>query len=111
MDKEGFLDKIKEIGTCEDEVDRRSLLSELSEDVSKVFDDLNVSNETIATLNNTIAENNNDMEKLRQANMDLFKRIGAEKTEGEKLKDNGFEEEKPKRKFEDLFDEKGMIKR
>ena len=111
MDKNAFLDKIKEIGTCEDEVDRRELLANLSEDVSKVFDDLTVSTETIASLESTIEENNNDMEKLRQANMNLFKRIGTEKTENEKLKDNGFEEEKPKRKFEDLFNEKGMIKR
>ena len=111
MDKDAFLDKIKEIGTCEDEVNRRTLLSELSESVSEVFDTVSENANTIESLNKTIEQNNSDMESLRQANMDLFKRIGGTKTPQEINKDNGFEEEKPKRKYDDLFDEKGMIKR
>lgn len=111
MDKDLFLEKIKEIGTSEDDVNRRSLLSELSEDVSKVFDSLSESSEKIEALNKTIEQNIEDMESLRKANMDLFKRIGANKSEDEKAQDNGQEVEKPKRRFENLFDEKGMIKR
>lgn len=111
MDKTQFLEKIKEIGTSEDDVMRRSMLSELSEEVTKVFDSLDESSSTIESLNKTINQNNEDMESLRKANMDLFKRIGANKSEDEKAQDNGQEIEKPKRRFEDLFDEKGMIKR
>ena len=42
MDKDTFLSKIAEIGTISDEVERRKLLTEVSDEVSKVYD--NVSN-------------------------------------------------------------------
>ena len=40
MDKDTFLSKITEIGTISDDVERRKLLSEVSDEVSKVYDNV-----------------------------------------------------------------------
>lgn len=108
MTKDEFLEKIKEIGTCEDDVSRRTLLAEMTDSVSKIYDDIDASNSTINSLNETISKNNEDMEKLRQANMNLFLRVGVDKTPSEVLEDTkGIKTEtKEKRKFEDLFKDK-----
>lgn len=105
MDKNTFLEKIKEIGTCEDDVSRRTMLADLSDAIGQVYDDYANSSATINSLNETINKNNEDMEKLRQANMSLFLRVGGEKTVAEVREDTtGVKDEvKEKRKFEDLF--------
>ena len=100
MDKETFLSKIQEIGTCEDEIQRRSILAEVQDEVSKIYD----SNNELVESNKKFVEDNED---LRRANLDLFKRIG--KDESNYIEDETGvkpEEEKPKRKFEDLFKSK-----
>ena len=38
MDKNQFLEMVKQIGTIEDEVERRTKLTELSDSVSGIFD-------------------------------------------------------------------------
>jgi hypothetical protein len=100
MDKAEILSRITEIGTCEDEVERRTMLATLSDDVAIVFDE----NATLTEANNTYKGEN---EKLREANMKLFLRVGEHKTPEEKP-----ENEVPpeKRSFNNLFDEKGNIK-
>lgn len=106
MDKDTFLSKITEIGTCENQAERNSLLTSLSDEVSKVFDDFTVANTTIDTLNETINKNKEDISALQRYNMDLFKKIGTEKPGAEQTKDStGIEqpESNNKRKFEDLF--------
>lgn len=102
MDRDKFLNKITEIGTTEDEVARRTLLAELSDEVSQVFDN----NEALANENAKYVEDN---EKLRSANMQLFLRVG-EKTSDDVKKEQKIEEEKEPRKFENLFDDKGNLK-
>lgn len=105
MDKDTFLERIKEIGTIESDVDRRTKLTELTDDITAIFD----SNTTLLEENNKYKEDN---EKLRSANMQLFLRVGSEKTPEEVREDNlgkNIKEKEP-RKFEDLFDEKGNIK-
>jgi len=111
MDKETFLNKITEIGTCEDDVQRRTLLTEISDEVSKVYDSADENIKDIDSLKKEIEKNKEDMEELRKANMGLFKRLGAEKTPGEQKKaSTGIDDpDEHRRKFEDLF-EKGMIK-
>lgn len=105
MDKETFLQTIKDIGTCEDEVERRTKLTELSDGVVNIFD----SNIELESKNKEYLEG---MEKLREANMQLFLRVGSNKTEEEiKEEKTGIKEEvKEPRKFSDLFDEKGNLK-
>lgn len=105
MKKDEFLEMIKEIGTLEDEVERRTKLTELTDSVSNIFD----SNADLMEKNKKFEEDN---EKLRNANMQLFLRVGANKTEKEIQEDQvgKTEEEKEPRKFEDLFDDKGNLK-
>ena len=112
MDKATFLKKIKEIGTCEDDAQRRVLLTEINDEVSNVFDEnenLKTANEDLTTLNDQFK---NDNETLRQANMKMFLKIGEDKPEGETTKNstgitNPVED---KKNFEDLFNEKGGLK-
>ena len=99
MDKEQFNTLIKEIGTCEDDSQRRGLLAQLQEQMSPNFDrmtELEASNEKL----------NQDNESLRSTNMQLFLRIGDH--DGDKNK--GGETPPEKKDFKDLFDEKGGIK-
>lgn len=104
MDKQEFLNKITEIGTCEDDVQRRTLLAELSEESEKVFEDFAIAKETGVNL---AADN----EKLRAANMKLFLRVSEAKNPEDVQHDStGLEQPKEKLKFEDLFDEKGGLK-
>lgn len=99
MDKEQFNTLIKEIGTCEDDVKRRELLTQLQEGVEPNYDEL-------TELKSKNEQLNVDNETLRSANMQLFLRVGDHK---EKQKEKGFEEPE-KRNFKDLFNDKGGIK-
>jgi regulator of replication initiation timing len=105
MNKEEFLDKLKEIGTEEDEVARRTMLSDLTDEVTRVYDE----NSTLSEANTKYVEDN---EKLRSANMQLFLKVGANKTEKEVNEDKtGIKEDKVEpRRFENLFDDKGGLK-
>ena len=105
MEKQDFLNRIAEIGTCTDDVQRRELLSQLSEEATKDYDNLATLTETNKTLTS-------DNETLRDANMKLFLRVGADKTTDEQNKDKtGVDDkEKTKRSFDDLFNEKGELK-
>lgn len=105
MDKSELLDLIQSIGTCEDDVLRRESLATLHDEVESLF----TSNETLTETNNTLT---GDMEKLREANMKLFLRVGESKDSKDVQKDaTGIkEEQEEKLKFEDLFDEKGGLK-
>ena len=106
MKKEDFDEKIKEIGTLEDIADVRVKLAELGADITEVFNNgknLEESNQKLT----------NENEKLRSANMELFLRVGTNKSEEEiKEEQLGKEEKDPEpRKFEDLFDESGNLKK
>jgi len=101
MEKQEVLDLIKEIGTIEDDVERRGKLAELTDEVSKGYESL----ETLTAENETLTKDN---ERIRQQNMDLYLRVGEpKKEEGNGSQGSG---DREKRKFEDLFDEKGGIK-
>lgn len=100
MDKVTFGQKISEIGTCEDETQRRELLTQLQEEVNGDYDRL-------TDLETTNSQLSSDNESLRSANMKLFLRIGDHKApEDDPLGDD----KKEKREFKNLFNEKGGIK-
>lgn len=105
MEKQDFLNSITEIGTCDDEIKRRELLAALSDEVSKDYDTMANLTETNASLTTRVSE-------LKEANYDLFLRTQTSKTPDEVKKDETGIDDKPKekRKFENLFDEKGGIK-
>lgn len=104
MDKEEFLNKIKEIGTCEDDAERRTMLAELNDKVGAVFDE----NISLTETNKSVIDDN---EKLRSANQKLFLMVGADKPENERVEDQtGLKQETTEpRKFENLFN-KGELK-
>lgn len=105
MEKQDFLNKITEIGTCNDDTERREMLSALSEEVSKDYDNLSSLTETNQNL---VADN----EKLRDYNMKLFLRVGEDKTPEQRVEDitGAKPDENKKRSFNDLFNEKGELK-
>ena len=104
VDKQTFLDKMKEIGTCEDDVQRRTLLAEVQNDVSEVFD----TNEELEEKNKTLTEDN---ETVRAANMKLFLQVGSQNEEGtDEGSKTGKKDEPEKLNFEDLLDDKGGLK-
>lgn len=105
MEKEDFLKQISEIGTCENDVERRELLASLQEEVIKDYD-------TLKTLTETNESLLNERNSLYEANMKMFLRVSADKTADEQHKDETGvkKDEKTKRSFDDLFNEKGEIK-
>ena len=110
MDKDTFLSKITEIGTCEDDVTRRTILAEISDAVSQVYDDNQTHQETINTLNNTINENNEKINKLNEANMGLYLRVTEQKSQSQVQQNStGIREpgEDKKLTFEALFEKGG----
>lgn len=97
MDKNEFLNSITEIGSLEDIVEVRTKLSELSDNVVNIFD----TNSELSASNKKFEEDN---EKLRSANMQLFLKVGEP---NKKVDDLG--EPKPERiekSFEELYNEK-----
>lgn len=102
MDKDSFEEKVKEIGSLETVEEMRAGLVELHNDLSEVFD-----------TNNTLKEQHEhdtiEMEAIRQANMKLFTQLGTEKTPAKQAEEQTGLKQEPveRRKFEDLFDDKG----
>ena len=108
MDKDTFLQKISEIGTITDDIERRTLLTEISDEVSKVYDNVEGLNTTITSLNASLSKSNEELEKAQKTNMDLFLRVNSQKTSAEvKEANTGIGTEPEKRKFEDLFKKEG----
>lgn len=106
MDKQEFLDTLTQIGTCEDETQRRDMLATLNTEASTLFDN----HANLTEQNKTLTAANED---LRSANMKLFLQVGANKTEQQRQHDTtGHEKEEPAKKltFDALFDEKGGLK-
>jgi len=103
MTKEEFLQKLTDIGTSESDVDRRTLITELNDEVNNLYDN----NFNLTNANETYKKDN---EKLKEANMKLFLQVSG--NNDSKQDDPIIEDNKPRepRKFEDLFNEKGMIK-
>lgn len=99
MDKAQFIEMIQNIGTCEDDAQRRTMLTDLQDDVTQIFD----TNEKLTNDNETMR---GDITRLQNDNMKLFLKVTAD----DKEPDDGPKEPKEKRKFEDLFNDKGGLK-
>jgi hypothetical protein len=100
MKPEEFTAKVNEVlQNLADQAKVSTILAELTDDYN------NVAVET-ATAKTTAEKLTADNEKLRQANMSLFLKVGEQKTNTEEKKQN--EDTTPK--FENLFDENGNLK-
>ena len=102
MDKEAFEAKIKEIGSMETVEEMRAGLGELNNSVGKIYD-------ANANLTEQHESDIKEMEAIRQANMKLFTQLGSEKTPAKQVEEQtGLKQESvERRKFEDLYDDKG----
>lgn len=102
MDKETFADKIKEIGSMESIEEVRAGLVELKNGVEPLYD-------TNTTLTEQHESDIKEMEAIRQANMKLFTQLGSEKTPVKQAEEQTGLKQEPveRRKFENLFDDKG----
>lgn len=102
MDKDAFLEKIKEIGSYETPEEMRAGIAELSNSIGEVYDK-----------NTELSEQHEhdtiEMEAIRQANMKLFTQLGTDKTPAKQAEEQtGLKQETvERRKFENLFDDKG----
>lgn len=101
MNKTDFISRIQEIGTCEDDSQRRTLLSDLQTECESDYD----------RLDNLVTENTQlktDKEDLQKANMKLFLKTTETKPQEEPIVNKGDNEEPLK--YENLFNEKGDLK-
>ena len=104
MDRNELLDVINNIGTCEDEGERRTMLDSLRDEINGVYDE----NENLTSRNDELVKAN---ENLRSTNMDMFLQLGEQKSKKEVIKnETGSDGEPETKKFEDLFNEKGELK-
>ena len=104
MEKAEMIEKITAIGTCEDDVERRTLLAEFQTEATKDYD-------SFADSSSKNDELTAEITKLQEANMKLFLQIGSQDDNVSKGSEgSGAEESEEKLKFEDLFDEKGELK-
>lgn len=102
MDKDTFLAKVKEIGTMETAEEMRAGLAELQNGVTEIYDNN-------AKLSEQHEHDTIEMEAIRQANMKLFTQLGTETTPAKQAEEQTGLKQEPveRRKFENLFDEKG----
>lgn len=103
MKKDDFSAKIQEIGTCEDDAQRRTLLAELSNDVGADYDSFAAANQTADRLQK-------ENKELQAANLRLFKMIGNDDGAQGPEPDAPKPREKEALNFKDLFDDKGNLK-
>ena len=102
MDKDVFLEKIKEVGSYETAEEMRAGLAELQNGVSEIYD-ANVS------LKEQHEHDTIEMEAIRQANMKLFTQLGTDKTPAKQTEEQTGLKQEPveRRKFENLYNDKG----
>lgn len=99
MTKQEYTERLQAIGTEADETQRRELIAQLIDDGGADYDSF----ESTSAERDQLRSAN---ETLREANMQLFLRVGSKSEPDPKPGDTP--KEKPK--FEDLFNEKGGIK-
>ena len=97
MKREEILSSIEEIGTCEDENKRRSLLTNLTDNVGKVFDEMDLLNEGTKNLQESITKKEEELATAQKYNMDLFLKLNDQRKEVNSLEsETGVkQEEKP----------------
>ena len=100
LTKEELMSKLTDIGTLENDAERRAIITEITNDLTSVYD----ANETLTASN---AKYEADNKKLQEYNMQLFLKVGNQTKKEEKIMEP---EVKTKLKYEDLLNEKGEIK-
>lgn len=105
MDKDTFINSIKEIGSCEDGTERLAKLTSLQEEVSKVFDDKTGLETEVQTLKDSITKKDEEIQKANKYAMDMFLKVGEQKNELQiRAEKTGIEQEEEKtfRSYEEI---------
>ena len=101
MDRAEYMQLITNIGTCEDETQRREMLTKLTDEAGNIF----TQNEHLTEQNSSLSQQINE---VQAANMKLFLQVQDQKGGSGSI--DKPDPPKEKLKFSDLFDEKGAIK-
>ena len=105
MDKNTLTESIKEIGSCEDVNERLSKLTELQDNMYKVFDENDTLKKDKENLTSEIAKKEEEIVKANKYAMDMFLKVGEQKTESQRQEENTgikAEEEKQYKSYKDL---------
>lgn len=105
MDKDTLINSIKEIGSCEDGTERLAKLTNLQEEVIKVFDDKTGLETEVQTLKDSITKKDEEIQKANKYAMDMFLKVGEQKTEIQRRQEStGIEQEEEKtyRSYEEI---------
>lgn len=97
MTRDEIMQSLTEIGTIEDDAERRSRITSISDELTTIFD----TNETLTTSN---AQLEADKKKLQEYNMELYLKVGGQ---GKKKEPETKSEELT---YANLFNEKGELK-
>lgn len=100
LTRDELLTKLTSIGTLENDAERRTLLTEISEDLTLVYD----TNENLTKANTKYEADN---KKLQEHNMKLFLKI-SDQTKPVPQKETT--KENDNLKYENLFNDKGELK-
>lgn len=105
MDKDTFLNSISQINNCEDEAERRTLLSNLSDEAVKIFDNQDALHNQVNSLNESLTKANEQITKVQGYNMDLYNKLDAQRRDTTPFEESSGikeEEEKTYRSYEDI---------
>lgn len=97
MTKAEMLAALSEIGTIEDAAERRSKITQITDEIGGIFDQ----NDTLSASNTQLEA---DKEKLQKYNMELYLKVGGQEKKEEP------KEPSESLSYEKLFNEKGELK-
>lgn len=83
MEREELLKSITEIGTCEDEAQRRTLLTNLNENVGKVFDEVDSLKTDTENLQKELEAEKQKVESTQAENKKLFLKLSDQMNEAD----------------------------
>lgn len=111
MTKEELLNSITEIGKCEDVTERLSLLTNLHDNVDKLYSDLDIEKQGNARLKDELDTRNKELATAQEYNMQMYLRLGESKKDSEVQKEETGVKEEEKvevKSFDELA--KGYLK-
>lgn len=111
MNREDLLNSITTIGTCEDENERRSLLTSLTDNVGKVFDEVDLLKKGTETLQETLKTRENELMTAQKYNMEMFLKLDSQRKESEVMSAETGIKEEPKKEYKSYSElAKGFMK-
>ena len=104
MNREELLNSITQIGTCTDENERRTLLTGLTENVGKVFDEVDLLKQGSQTLQDSLKSKEEELATAQKYNMEMFLKLNNQTNEDVMEKETGVQKEEKKeyKSFDEL---------